>query len=101
MSRPFMTLYMVSYDIPSGADGDKRRAKLAKYLSGVGLRVQMSVFELRLQPEKLLTICREIEEIIDMSLDTVRIYSICASCESKSVFIGKRASCEYESAIFF
>lgn len=96
-----MTLYILSYDIPSGADGDKRRGKLARYLSGVGLRVQMSVFELRLQPEKLLTVCREIEEIIDMEFDTIRIYSICANCESKSVFMGKRASCEYESAIFF
>ncbi len=96
-----MTLYIVSYDIPSGDEGDKRRAKLFRYLGGIGLRVQMSVFEVRLQPEKLLGVCREIEEIIDSREDTVRIYSICANCSSKSVFIGKSAKCEYESAIFF
>ena len=96
-----MTLYIISYDIPADAAGDKRRYKLAKYLSGIGLRVQRSVFEVRLQPEKFLNICGEIEDIIDARLDTVRIYSICANCSAKSVFIGSRASCEYESAIFF
>ena len=96
-----MTLYIISYDIPSDADGDRRRYKLAKYLSGIGLRVQMSVFEVRLLPEKFLNICNEIEAIIDAHLDTVRIYSICANCSAKSVFIGKSASCEYENAIFF
>ncbi|MBO6102869.1 MAG: CRISPR-associated endonuclease Cas2 [Opitutales bacterium] len=96
-----MTFYIVSYDIPSGKDGDSRRAKLAKYLCGIGLRVQMSVFELRLQPEKLLSVCRDMEEIINADTDTIRIYSICSNCEKKSVFMGKKAPCEYESAIFF
>ena len=96
-----MTLYIVSYDIPSGECGDKRRYKLAKYLSGIGLRVQMSVFEVRLRPEKFLNIYHEIEDIIDADLDTVRVYPLCANCAAKSVFIGKHAACEYENAIFF
>lgn len=101
MPRPFMTLYIISYDIPSGGEGDKRRARLARYLSGVGLRVQMSVFEVRLQPERLLSICRDMEEIINPDTDSIRIYSICANCEKKHICIGKKAVCEYESAIFF
>ena len=96
-----MTLYIFSYDIPSGEDGDKRRAKLARFLEGIGLRVQMSVFEVRIQPEKLLNICRQIEEIVDEKCDTVRIYAICASCESKHVSIGVSSNCEYESVMFF
>lgn len=52
----------------------------------------MSVFELRLQAERLLRMSKEIGEIIDMGLDTFRTYSILASWESKSALMGKRAS---------
>lgn len=64
MPRPGNMLFLISYDIPSSTSGDRRRARLARYLEGIGLRVQMSVFELDISPEKLGSVCAAVEERI-------------------------------------
>jgi CRISPR-associated endonuclease Cas2 len=52
-------LFLVSYDLPSSQSGDRRRARLARYLQSVGIRVQWSVFELDIDPQKLGSVCLE------------------------------------------
>ena len=96
-----MTLFIVSYDIPSDDEGDKRRSSLFKYLSAIGLRVQNSVFELRIPSNRIIIIIKEIEEIIDKAQDSVRIYRICKECAQQSIKIGKSSNCEYADVIFF
>lgn len=87
-------LHIVSYDIPSTPQGDRRRSRLARYLEGIGLRVQMSVFELDINPEKLDSICAAIEERLNTDEDSVRIYPICGTCNGKLVRLGKSAPLE-------
>jgi hypothetical protein len=53
--------YLVTYDIPSSGSGDRRRTQLAKRLEGFGLRVQYSVFEIEISPERLPAIIEELE----------------------------------------
>lgn len=88
-------LHAVCYDI---AD-DRRRRKMAKLLEGYGVRVQHSVFEARLDHEKLLSLRKKIERRIDPELDSVRIYRICARCRESIEVIGLGMLPEPESDI--
>ncbi len=87
-------LYLVSYDLPSSPQGDRRRARLARYLEGIGIRVQMSVFELDISPERLDSVGTAIEERIDPNEDSVRIYPLCGTCASKVCRLGREAPVE-------
>ena len=77
--------YIVSYDIPD----TKRRTKLAKILEDFGDRVQYSVFECLLDNEHFNRMMARIKRAIKETEDSVRIYSICASCEKTIQIIGQ------------
>lgn len=77
-------LYLVSYDITN----NKRRTKLAKALKDFGDRVHYSVFEFILEPELLDKMIEQIEDIISEKEDSVRIYSLCGTCEKTVKIIG-------------
>ncbi len=63
---------VVTYDVPD----NKRRQKLAKFLKGYGYRVQKSVFECILSPEKVRKLFKEISEKIKPEEDSLRIYEL-------------------------
>ena len=67
---------VVSYDIRC----DKRRNKVADILLDYGDRVQFSVFECHLDSDEMNKLAQRISEQIDSKVDSVRFYSICASC---------------------
>ncbi len=77
--------YLVSYDIPD----NKRRTKLAKLLEDFGDRVQYSVFECILDADLLGRMVARINKTILEEEDSVRIYTICASCEKSIEIIGQ------------
>jgi len=101
MPRPGTMLYLVTYDMPSSPAGDRRRARLARYLEGLGLRVQMSVFELELPPLRLPVVCAEIENRIDSAEDSVRIYPLCGTCSAKVARLGSQAPVEHAALIIW
>ena len=72
--------YLVTYDIPD----TKRRTRLAKILEDFGDRVQYSVFECILDDVLLAKMTAIITGTILDAEDNVRIYTICAACESLS-----------------
>jgi CRISPR-associated protein Cas2 len=88
-------LYLISYDLPSTPGGDRRRTRVAKILSAVGLRVQYSCFELDLPPERLGHVLQQIENVIDPLVDSCRVYPLCATCAAKTVRFGAPAPCEH------
>ncbi len=77
--------YLVSYDIPD----TKRRTKLAKILKDYGDRVQYSVFECILDNKLLDKMVERIHKIVNEEADSIRIYTICASCEKIINVIGQ------------
>jgi len=99
MPRPFEMLFLVTYDIPSDRAGQRRRARLAKFLEGRGLRVQWSVFEVPMAPEKLPLLCDQIQSLTKASQDSVRIYPLCASCAQRCERIGIDAPVERDGLI--
>ena len=94
MPRPFEMLFIITYDIASDRPGDRRRAKVAKLLESRGLRVQGSVFEVSMGPEKLPGLVDELHELIDGSVDSIRFYPICSSCAERHQRLGTAAIIE-------
>lgn len=78
-------LYLVSYDLPD----TRRRTKLAKTLEDFGDRVQYSVFECILDEHLLKKMTARINKIILPKDDSVRIYTLCGSCEKVIKIIGQ------------
>jgi len=76
--------YIVSYDIPD----DKRRIKVAKTLLDFGTRVQYSVFECIMDAPLLEKMKLKLNRIISEE-DSVRIYALCAKCESVVKVFGR------------
>lgn len=77
--------WVIVYDISN----DLRRTHVAKFLENFGVRVQYSVFESRLNKNRLMKCINGISHLIDPRIDSVRFYSLCSSCWGKSLFIGK------------
>ncbi|MEA3386550.1 MAG: CRISPR-associated endonuclease Cas2 [Thermodesulfobacteriota bacterium] len=77
--------YIISYDIPD----DRRRTKLAKTLLDFGDRVQYSVFEAKLDKKLLDKLVQKLIEIIEESEDSIRIYPLCAACETGISILGQ------------
>lgn len=87
-------IFLVSYDIPSSKLGDRRRAALAKKLEGWGLRVQFSIFEVELDPQKLPLMIADLQDTIDATEDSVRVYPLCGTCMSRMTRLGVEAVVE-------
>lgn len=83
-------LYLVCYDFPATKPGNRRRAKVAKFLEGHGDRVQYSVFELRMKDaEEVLELERKLQKLIDDLVDSVRIYRMNTMTESDIRIVGQ------------
>ena len=79
--------YVVCYDI---AD-NRRRKRVSDTLDSYGDRIQDSVFELAVPSELFQRCLEEIERSIDPKEDRLAVYSLCASCDSKAVYLGTSA----------
>jgi CRISPR-associated protein Cas2 len=68
--------YAISYDIRD----DRRRLKVAKVLKDFGQRVQLSVFEARLDAAELVRLKKRLNPVVDQAQDSVRLYPLCGAC---------------------
>ncbi len=64
--------FLIAYDI---AD-TKRLAKLGRFLSKIGVRIEYSVFYVKASKEEMVEIAMKINDIIEPKMDDVRIYEI-------------------------
>ena len=67
-----MSEFIISYDIKN----QKRLAKFSRKVEKIGVRIQYSVFFIRLTKEEMAELALELSEIIDSNEDDVRIYEI-------------------------
>jgi len=67
------TFYMVCFDVCD----PKRLRLVAREMKNFGKRVQLSVFECRLDENELNKLLRRIETLIDNNEDNIRCYSLC------------------------
>jgi CRISPR-associated protein Cas2 len=76
------SFYVIAYDVSD----DKRRTKVMKALSAVGVRTNYSVFEAMLTKSQLSKLIKDISALIDISEDSVVYYTICRDCYSKIIY---------------
>ena len=68
---------LVTYDVETTSrQGERRLRQVAKVCEGIGHRVQKSVFEVVCNPAQRLQLEAKLLDIIDPSLDSVRIYQL-------------------------
>lgn len=79
-----MLLYIVTYDIPS----DQRRKKVSDLLEGYGRRVQYSVFECVLPPQKYEELQQRLWPRLKPEEDSVRFYPLSAHTLGQVVLWG-------------
>jgi CRISPR-associated protein Cas2 len=71
--------YVVSYDITD----DRLRDRVSKALAALGTRVQKSVFELDLPPDRISQVISTVATLIEET-DSLRCYRICERCLADS-----------------
>lgn len=86
---------VVSYDISD----DRRRGRVANALEDFGERVQLSVFECRLEPAQLDRLRRRMLKLLKLEEDRLRIYRLCAACVPSIEIFGPGRIVEDSDAI--
>ena len=87
---------LIMYDISE----DKRRSKVEKLLSGYGVRVNYSVFELGISKSEYRKILEKLLDITSKE-DNIRIYILTKKVIERSfVLHGQRGIFEYEEPYF-
>ena len=79
------------YDIPISDEGKKRWQKVFKRCKTFGYHVQNSVFEFDIDYDVLLMLMHDIENILDKSEDSIRIYMLGKKrTDNNVILLGKR-----------
>ncbi len=66
---------LVTYDVDTTTKSGQRRLRhVAEICERFGVRVQLSVFECRLEPRAFESLKIELSDVIDRELDTIDIY---------------------------
>ncbi len=76
--------YIISYDIVD----TKKRTKLARLLESCAVRVQKSVFEAVWNQRLYIETKEKLITYINPETDSLRIYRICANCQSEIFSFG-------------
>lgn len=81
---------LVTYDIADTEDsGALRLRRVAQVCEKYGERVQFSVFECRLSPERLARMTGEIQNVIDRRRDSVIVYRFPGRMEDARLRFGR------------
>lgn len=89
-------IYLISYDIID----DKKRTRLHKMLKNYGIRNQYSVFECDLDEKKYVELVYKINKVKIETGDSIMIYPICSSCQSKIMRKGSFVLLDVKKMIF-
>lgn len=79
---------VLSYDISD----DRTRGRISRLMKGHGMRVQQSVFECVLEPDRLDRLLTKAVSLLDKTTDSLRLYLLCEGCALKIKFFGCGAS---------
>ncbi len=81
---------LVAYDIADTEGvGASRLRRIAQVCEKYGQRVQFSVFEFRLSPERIARMLGEIQDVIDRDHDSVLVYRFPGRLEDVRVRYGR------------
>ena len=92
-------LVLVSYDVATEKNGQKRLRRVAKVCKNYGQRVQYSVFECVVDPTQWTIMRRNLINEIEPELDSLRFYFLGSNWKRKVEHIGAKAALDIEGPL--
>ena len=93
-------LVLITYDVNTTTSAGKRRLRMvAKKCVAHGTRVQNSVFECMLDNSQYKLLKHELEQIIDISYDSLRFYVLGNNYQNKVAHIGAKETFDIEGEL--
>lgn len=91
---------LIIYDVnTSTPEGRRRLRNVAKCCMNYGQRVQNSVFECQLEYHLYPMLKHTLEEIIDIEVDTIRIYQLGKNYQNSTEQIGRVTAFDFDGSI--
>lgn len=91
---------LVNYDVQtSDPDGPKRLRRIAKVCRDYGQRVQYSIFEHLVPPDKWVMMRARLIQEIDEEKDSLRFYFLGANWKSRVEHIGAKVAIDQEGPL--
>jgi CRISPR-associated protein, Cas2 family len=95
-------MILITYDVATSTQGgSKRLRKVAKKCQDYGQRVQHSVFECVVDATQFVQLKKELVDLIDQEVDSLRIYKMGKNYKHKVEHIGAKESLSIEDALIF
>ena len=86
-------MVLITYDVNTTSYlGKKRLRMVAKLCVSFGQRVQNSVFECLLEPEKFVYLKNKLLKIVDLELDSLRFYFLGSNWERRVEHLGAKVT---------
>lgn len=93
-------LVLITYDVDTtNPGGYKRLNRVAKLCKNYGQRVQNSVFECLVDPQKFAELRHRLEEIIDIEKDSIRYYYLGSNWKNRVEHVGAKATYDPEGIL--
>jgi CRISPR-associated protein Cas2 len=93
-------LVLITYDVSTTtSEGRRRLAQVAKKCQDYGQRVQNSVFECVVDSVQFRRLKHELEELIDMTTDSLRFYNLGDKYKTKVEHLGAKPSYDMEGPL--
>ncbi|HAX53131.1 CRISPR-associated endonuclease Cas2 [Muricomes intestini] len=91
---------LITYDINvTSVKGQSRLRKVAKVCVNYGQRVQNSVFECKLTEAELLKVKKQLLDIIDVEVDSLRFYRLGDEYDKKVQHVGAKRTYKFDDAL--
>ena len=88
-------MVLVTYDVSTATPGGARRLrKVAKSCQDFGQRVQLSVFEIEVDPAQWTHLRARLERLIDERTDSLRFYFLGANWERRIEHVGAKPAAD-------
>jgi CRISPR-associated protein Cas2 len=92
-------LVLVSYDVSTEKNGQKRLRRVAKVCKNYGQRVQYSVFECMVDPTQWTIMRQSLINEIEPELDSLRFYFLGSNWKRKIEHIGAKPALDIEGPL--
>jgi len=92
-------LVIVSYDVAMDETGPRRLRRVARACLDYGQRVQYSVFECIIEPDKWVLLKQRLIEEIDSTKDSLRFYFLGSNWKRRVEHIGAKKAIDFEGPL--
>lgn len=93
-------MVLVTYDVSTMSDGGARRLRrVSKMCRDVGQRVQLSVFEIEVEPAQWTALKAQLEAIINPETDSLRYYFLGANWKRRVEHVGAKPATDLNGTL--